>query len=364
MAKPTHPQHPSELASDDWANKSNGKQLVLVGLTLGLLVLSYRLVSPFLPALVGAVTVAVVTHRLWSWLCKKVKSTSLAAGIAVGGVAITVLLPIIFLVYVAAAEIVETVQAWQKEPLPQQLSERLAGYPRLETLWHEFQENFDLPAFIQQVGQQIQAIGTTIFSGIAYTVIQAALMLFVLYYLYRDEKIALDAARRYSPLSDNETNRLFTRLSDTIHATIFGSVVVALVQGSLGSLIFWVLGVPGAAVWGVTMGLLAMVPYLGTFIIWAPTAAILALNGEYTQAAILVAWGVLVIGMIDNLLYPMLVGNRLRQHTVVSFFAVLGGIALFGAPGIVLGPLLVTTTITLLEFWRERTPKSVAAATA
>jgi predicted PurR-regulated permease PerM len=351
-------------AAGDWANERNGKQLVLVGLTLGLLVLCLRLVDPFLPALVGAITVAVVTHRLWMWLHKRIKATSVAAGIAVVGVAVTVLLPIIFLVFVAATEIVATVQAWQKEPLTKQLSERLAGYPRVEKLWHQFEANLDLTSLIQQVGQQVQAIGTAIFSGIAYTVVQAALMLFVLYYLYRDEATALAAARRYTPLSDSETDRLFSRLTDTIHATIFGSVVVAMIQGSLGSLIFWLLGLPGAAVWGVTMGLLAMVPYMGTFVVWAPAAAVLALNGEYTRAGILVAWGMCVIAMIDNLVYPMLVGTRLRQHTVVSFIAVLGGITLFGASGIVLGPLLMTSVFTLLEIWRERAPKAESVLAA
>jgi predicted PurR-regulated permease PerM len=363
MTKPAQTV-PANDAAADWANKRNGKQLVLVGLTLGLLVLCLKLVSPFLPALVGAITVAVVTHGSWKWLHNKVRVTSLAAGIAVAGVAVTVLLPIIFLVFVAATEIVATVQSWQKEPFTKQLSERLAGYPRLESLWHQFEANLDLSALIQQVGQQVQAVGTAIFSGIAYTVVQAALMLFVLYYLYRDETTALAAARRYAPLSDSETDRLFGRLADTIHATIFGSVVVALIQGSLGSLIFWLLGLPGAAVWGVAMGLLAMVPYMGTFVVWAPAAMVLALNGEYTRAGILVAWGMLVIAMIDNLVYPMLVGTRLRQHTVVSFIAVLGGITLFGASGIVLGPLLVTTVFTLLEFWRERIPKSECVSVA
>lgn len=347
---------------DDWANRSNGKQLVLVGVTLGLFVLCLLLVWPFLPAFTWSVTVAVVTHRLWRLLRVKVARSGVAAAMAVSGVAVAVLLPIILLVYLAAAEIVATVQAWEQEPVTTRLSEKLADYPRLEDLWQRVSENVDFAALVQQVGQQVQAVGTAIFSGIAYTVFQAALMLFVLYYLYRDEEPALRALRRYSPLTEPETDRLLARASDTIHATIYGSVVVAVVQGSLGGLIFWMLGLPGAVVWGVAMGILAMVPYLGTFVIWAPAAAILAVSGHWTQAAILVGWGVVVIGLIDNLLYPTLVGTRLRQHTVVSFVAIIGGLTLFGASGIVLGPLVVTTTLTLLELWRERSPLPAAAS--
>jgi len=337
-----------------WANRQNGKQFVLVGITLLAIVLSAVLVWPFLSALTWAVTVAVVTHGVWRWLRGKIQRRSIAAGIAVVAVALTVLLPVIFLLYLAATEILETARAWQEQSLVSWLNEKMTGYPRLETLWKRLEQNIDFTAVVQQVGQHVQSIGTLVVSGIAYTVFQAALMLFVLYYLYRDEDKATAALRQFSPLTSSETERLLSRINDTIHATIYGSMVVAVVQGSLGCLIFWILGVPGAAVWGVAMGLLAMVPYMGTFMIWAPTAAILALGGHWIQAVILVAWGLLVIGLIDNLLYPTLVGGRLRQHTVVSFFAILGGISLFGASGIVLGPVLVSTTFVLLEFWRER----------
>lgn len=337
-----------------WANRQNGKQLVLVLFTLVALVLSVLLVWPFLPALTWAVTVAVVTHGAWIWLHRRIKRPSLAAGFAVIAVALTVLLPIIFLLYLAATELLETARGWQQQSLVSWLNEQLKGYPRLESLWKRLEGNIDFTSVVQEVGQRVQSIGTVVVSGIAYTVFQAALMLFVLYYLYRDEDKATAALWRFSPLTESETRRLLARISDTIHATIFGSMVVAVVQGALGSLIFWILGVPGAAVWGVAMGLLAMVPYMGTFMIWAPTAALLALGGHWTKAGILVGWGLLVIGLIDNLLYPTLVGGRLRQHTVVSFFAILGGIGLFGASGIVLGPVLVSATFILLEFWRER----------
>jgi predicted PurR-regulated permease PerM len=325
-------------------------------------VLSAVLVWPFLAALTWAVTVAVVTHSLWTWLQNRIKRRGLAAGVAVVAVALTVLLPVIFLLYLAATEILETARAWQEQSLVSWLNEKLTGYPRLESLWKRLEENIDFTAVVQQVGQGVQSIGTIIVSGIAYTVFQAALMLFVLYYLYRDEEQATAAVWRFSPLNDDETGRLLDRIVDTIHATIYGSMVVAVVQGALGCFIFWVLGVPGAAVWGIAMGLLAMVPYMGTFMIWAPTAAILAIGGHWVQAGILVGWGLLVIGLVDNLLYPTLVGGRLRQHTVVSFFAILGGISLFGASGIVLGPVLVSATFILLEFWRERSSAAASAA--
>jgi predicted PurR-regulated permease PerM len=112
------------------------------------------------------------------------------------------------------------------------------------------------------------------------------------------------------------------------------------------------------------MGLLAIVPYLGTFVIWGPTAALLALAGHWGKALILAGWGLTAIAMIDNLLYPMLVGHRLRQHTVISFFAILGGVNLFGATGVVLGPVIVSVTFFLFEIWRRRTEHGAPAERA
>jgi predicted PurR-regulated permease PerM len=149
-------------------------------------------------------------------------------------------------------------------------------------------------------------------------------------------------------------DRLFTQIADTVHATIYGTVVVAGVQGTLGGLMFWWLGLPTPLLWGLVMALLAVVPVLGAFIVWIPAAIFLALDGSWGKALILVSWGALVVGTIDNLLYPMLVGNRLKLHTVPAFISLVGGLALFGPAGIVLGPMAVTTTLMLLDVWRTR----------
>jgi predicted PurR-regulated permease PerM len=154
---------------------------------------------------------------------------------------------------------------------------------------------------------------------------------------------------------------LFKRLGDTIHATVFGTVMVAILQGALGGVMFWMLGLPGAVLWGTVMALLAIIPYLGAFIVWMPAAAFLATQGHWWKALILVAWGTIVVGLIDNLIYPILVGNRLRQHTVIAFLAIVGGIAVFGASGLILGPVVVSLTEFLLETWRRRTEGGDAA---
>jgi predicted PurR-regulated permease PerM len=163
---------------------------------------------------------------------------------------------------------------------------------------------------------------------------------------------ALAWLREISPLSDDEMDQLERRVVDTVEATLYGTVVVAAVQGTLGGLMFWWLGLPMPVLWGLVMGVLAVVPMLGAFVIWLPAALFLALNGELGKAVILAVWGTVVVGGIDNLLYPVLVKDRMRLHTVPAFIAIVGGLLLFGASGLLLGPLVLTVTMFFLEIWR------------
>jgi predicted PurR-regulated permease PerM len=179
--------------------------------------------------------------------------------------------------------------------------------------------------------------------------------LFALFFFLRDRRPALRVMRSLVPLSEAETDEVFGRVVDTMYATVYGTLVVALVQGLLGGLMFWVLGIPGALLWGAVMALLAIVPVLGAFIVWVPAALFLALEGSWGKALILTVWGAGVISLIDNLLYPLLVGKRLRLHTLAVFIAIVGGILLFGSAGLILGPVTLAVTVALIDIWGRRT---------
>jgi len=117
---------------------------------------------------------------------------------------------------------------------------------------------------------------------------------------------------------------------------------------------FWWLGLGAPLLWGVIMALLSVVPVLGAFIIWIPMAAFLAIEGSWGRALILALWGMLVIGTVDNLLRPYLVGNRLKLHTILAFMAFVGGLIVFGPAGMILGPVTLTVTLVLLDVWSGR----------
>ena len=343
------------------ATRSRGKLLALAAATVLFLYVCYLLILPFVSPLVWAVTIAVVTHRFSQWVGRKTGSANAKAAICTFTVAVAILLPVGVVAVTCVRQIGVAVEQIQSDELQTQIADWVAGHPRLQEAWNAVAREFDLAKEAPQLVDRLRSSAMAVASAPIYLALQLMLTLFILFFLYRDEGEAIDGLRSVMPLNDFETSRLLRRVDDTIHATIYGTVTVALVQGVMGGLIFAFLGIPGAVLWGTIMGLLAIIPYLGTFVIWGPTALFLALQGQWGSAAILVGWGALAIGLIDNLLYPMLVGQRLRQHTVLAFVAILGGIAVFGTPGLVLGPVAVTITFFLLDVWRRRTAGGASA---
>jgi predicted PurR-regulated permease PerM len=347
--------------ADGLFTRSRGKLVVVSAATIVCVYLCYRLAYPFMPALVWAITGAVVTHRFVDWMGHWIRSPNWRAAIAVTIVVLVLFTPTIGLVYYAAIQIGQSLQNVEPNQLLAQWQAAIDDNPRLATMWQRVSQHLDVATTAGQLTARAREFVTAFISGSLYSLVQAIVAVFVLFFLYRDEGRVLASVRRMSPFTASETARLLTRLGDTVHATIFGTVVVAIIQGTLGGLIFWLLGLPAPVLWGTVMALLAMIPYLGAFVVWAPAALFLFANGDWGKALVLVGWGTVVVGLIDNLIYPMLVGSRLRQHTVITFLAIVGGIALFGASGIVLGPVIASLTFFLLEVWRQRTSDGRAA---
>ena len=165
-------------------------------------------------------------------------------------------------------------------------------------------------------------------------------MLYVLFFLFRDgDKLSRGIARSI-PLQRQHTERLLTQFATVVRATVKGNIVVALVQGTLGGLAFWVLGLPGAVLWGAVMALLSLLPAVGAVLVWAPVAAYYFFTGELVRGIGLTVWGAVVIGLVDNLLRPILVGKDTRMPDYLVLVATLGGIVVFGLNGFVIGPVI------------------------
>ncbi len=174
------------------------------------------------------------------------------------------------------------------------------------------------------------------------------LMLYLTFFLLRDGKYLLELFIRALPLGDARERLLFAKLGEVTRATIKGNLVIALVQGSLGGLIFWILGIPGALLWGVVMAVLSLIPAVGPAIVWVPVSIYLFATGDNVKAIILIAFGMGVIGLIDNILRPILVGRDTKLPDYIVLLSTLGGLVLFGINGFVIGPLVAALFI---AFW-------------
>lgn len=318
---------------------------------------------PFLGALVWSTTLAVLFAPFDGAISHRIGSRSLSALITVLVTACIVVVPAILVAGTLLNEAVRSaalvVPMFDADDWTRLMGEHRWLAPALQWI----HDKVDFPDLIRTATSPLATWSGSVlrasFSGIA----NLLLTFYFLFYLLRDREKIAEAARLHLPLSEPEFAQVAGRMTDTIFATVFGTVAVAALQGGLGGLMFWWLGLPAPVFWGVLMAMLAIVPFLGAFVIWAPAAVFLALSGAYTSAAILTVWGTLVVGLVDNVAYPILVGSRLRMHTMLSFIAVVGGLVFMGTPGVVLGPLLLGLTLTLLQIWRGRAAAPIDAPT-
>ncbi|AZX90994.1 AI-2E family transporter [Bordetella pertussis] len=165
-------------------------------------------------------------------------------------------------------------------------------------------------------------------------------MLYLLFFLLRDGSQLSRRLRRAVPLDEHHKQHLFRKFTTVIRATVKGNIAVAAAQGALGGVMFSVLGIQGALLWGVIMAFLSLLPAIGAGLIWAPVAVYFLLTGAIWQGVVLILFGVLVIGMVDNVLRPLLVGKDTKLPDYVVLISTLGGMALFGLNGFVIGPLI------------------------
>ena len=200
----------------------------------------------------------------------------------------------------------------------------------------------------QFIAVQTVSIGQNTFDLVA----SLFLTLYLAYFFIRDGEPLVRKIRHTIPLAADHKRELFEKLGAVIRATVKGTLLVAATQGALGGLAFWVLGVRAALLWGVLMAVASLLPVIGAALVWLPVAIYLLISGSIWKSVALIAYGVLVIGLIDNVLRPILVGREIRMPDYVVLMATLGGIAVFGINGIVVGPAIAATFIAAWHIYR------------
>jgi predicted PurR-regulated permease PerM len=326
---------------------------VLALATLAMVALCVFMTVPFLPALAWALALAIIAHPLHRWLAARLTSADLAAGLAAALVVTFLVLPTYLALARMATEAKQAGEAVDREATAGAVGDALGRVPMAKEAVRWVQEHLDEEE-IRNLIMSRAGDFTAVLQGSVWAAFQMLAMVFVLFYFFRDGKRLMAGLRELSPLSPRETERLSVRVEDSIHATVYGTIATGMLQGVTGGLLFWALGLPAPVLWGTIMFVLGVIPLVGAVFVWLPASVYLVLEGRYGAAALLVAWGTLMAGPICSFVYGRCAGDRMRMHPVPTLFAYLGGLAVFGATGMVLGPVALALTMGLIDVWRGR----------
>ena len=332
------------------------RPLALAALTVGLLALCALLAYPFLPAVTWGIALAVIAWPLHSWVLRRlVTNRTAAAGVSAFVVIAAIVIPGAFVAQQIAREASSAADQVQEEQAKGTVRDRLAGTPGVAgvVVWVD-RAGIDIDAEARKAAQAYLGDAAALAQGSLMALLQAAIAVFILFYMLRDRAELLGAVRRLLPMRRAETDRVFDGAAGSVQANLYASLLTSAIDGVTGGLMFWLLGLPSPVTWGAVMFVLSLLPVAGIFVVWVPVAVYLGMVGNWGGAAALTAWGVGCSLLIDTLLYTRLAGDRMRLHPVPALLAFVGGIVVFGASGMILGPAILAVTVAVLEVWHYR----------
>jgi predicted PurR-regulated permease PerM len=335
---------------------------LLWGVTLALA----WVLQPFAGAILWGAIVALLFAPWNRWLLPRLgRRRSLAAGLTLALVAVLVVLPLLLLLAglgSEAATLYERVQSNDLKPT-QYFREVFAALPRWVRDLLDRYGLFNFSALQRWLNalllQGSRMLGAQVFDIGQYTldfVLSVCIAPYLAFFLLRDGEGLVRLLRRAAPLAPDHTQQLVDKFSTVIRATVRGNFVVAAIQGALGGLAFWALDVGAVLLWTALMAFLSLLPAVGAALVWAPVAVYFLVTGAVWQGWALVIWGVLVIGLADNLLRPMLVGRDTRLPDWLVLLSTLGGMAVMGFNGFVLGPAVAAMFLAMWQIHLARAP--------
>lgn len=331
--------------------------LAVLAATAIALYLCWLMLRPFIGVLAWAVVLVIIFYPVHQRLAQRFKRPSLTALLSCILVVLLAVLPLTVLTIAIAEELAKVIPS-----LPTQISQlmnpqtspfgRAAEWIQYRFGVDPFRSQEFMVSQLQRVSGFMLGFSLSVAGNIVSGIVKAFFVIFTMYYLFRDGDKIVDNLPAAMPLSRPQSEAIITRTREVVNASVYGVVSIAALQGLLGGIAFWILGIPSPLLWAVLMTFICMVPILGSFLVWVPLAIYLMAHGHWTKAVLLILWGALVISTIDNFLRPRLIKNQTRLHELFVFFSVLGGISVFGLLGIVLGPVVLAITLGLLQTFR------------
>lgn len=336
--------------------------LLFYGIVLLVAYLAYSVIEPFLAPLAWAAIFALTFNPLRRKLLPRLGPTKAALATTITA-AVVIVGPMATLVSMLSSDlptVVDYVQTLPEKATPE----------RVQMVWEMIRQRSPVPlpddptSLIRQAVQSALAfiapqLGSAL-ANIVSTIASLFVMLFSLFFMLRDSQYIAVQVRRVLPFGEEERERLITDAQDLVIASVGAGLAVAAVQGLLGGMTFWALGAGAPAMWGVAMGLFSLIPVVGATLVWGPVAIWWLLSGDVVRALILIGICAGVIGMVDNILRPLILSGRTSVNGLVVLLGLLGGVGTFGFVGLVLGPVVLVIASTLLDAL-TRPPVSEAA---
>jgi len=333
---------------------------LMIGLILILGYLGFMIFRPFLIPITWAVVFSILFYPLYSFVLRYLRWKSAASLIVLVIILVIILGPVSYLSFLLVTELrtitasanaggIEGLKELARHPVLRNFVESVVSFFNItdEELNHAVAES------IRQWGQDLHGSIRKGIAGIITGFLDFIFMTISIFFLLKDGPGFVKKVLDYVPFSDEQKNVLVNRIKDIVIATMYGGVVVAIVQGSAGGLAFVLLGISSPVIWGFAMAVASFLPIIGPFIIWMPAAVYLFLQGAVGKGIALVLIGALGISLIDNFLRPAIVGTRAKMPFLPLFFSVLGGIKAFGLIGFILGPLILAVFLSVIEVFRS-----------
>ena len=331
---------------------------VVVLLVVFISAIFLSMIRSFLMAIFLAGIFAALSRPVYHWLAIKLGGRrSLASVLTLILIIVVVVVPLGVLTGVVtgqAIKVSQTAVPWVKTQLsqPGAFTEFLESIPYYDKIAPHSE------LILQKAGELVGSISQFLVNNLSSAAVGAVNLLFMLfvwlytmYFFLMDGEKLLEKILYYLPLQDEDEQQMLERFTSVTRATLKGTAVIGILQGGLAGLAFWAVGIPSATFWGVIMIVLSIIPSVGTAVVWLPAAVILGFSGAFGKAVGLVVFCGLVVGSLDNVLRPILVGKDTKMHELMIFFGTLGGIIMFGITGIFIGPLIASLFVTVWEIY-------------
>lgn len=353
--------------------KEDLNKYAFIIILLVLIITVFLIIKPFIISILTSFVVAYIFYPVYRKLNNKIKKKNISAIIVSLLIILIFSIPFIFVINTLVKEInigyVEVKKMITKGELfnidCKKASLRETTLCKFSNFVKDIVTNQKIKLYVERIGITITTYVTENFSKLIISIprilLNVFLFFFLTFYLFKDGKLFVFKTLAILPIKKKNQKDVIKTFNDVLYATIYGQIIIAIVQGTLGGLAFYIFGISSPVFWGVMMTLFSLVPFVGSSIIWAPAAIYLFISGLASSSNPLILkglalfiFGVLIISTIDNILRPKIVGNKIGMHPAFVFLGVIGGIMLFGPLGILLGPLVIALLIIFIRIYKKR----------